>query len=184
MPNVVKIGGGVLGALKKQIKDAKPLSKAEAKANKRGLKAANKPLSKGNAKAPFKGGMSGSVLKNTPPARPNRERGGSLRTLRKQGKTTATAPAVKSSPKSGLENRGAKPTSRERINRARDLQWDKMEKNYDAYLPAVGLRGGPAAKAQGPKGKNARARAAIEKEASKKMPIKINSQRNLKKKGK
>jgi hypothetical protein len=87
MANVIKIGGGVLGAVKKQIKDAKPLSKAEAKANKRGLKAANKPLSKGNAKAPFKGGMSGSVLKNTPPARPNRERGGSLRTLRKQGKT-------------------------------------------------------------------------------------------------
>jgi hypothetical protein len=182
MPNVVKIGGGVLGALKKQIKDAKPLSKAEAKANKRGLKAANKPVSKNNRNV---GGPTlKGIIKNAKPARPNRERGGSLSTLRKQGKTTATAPAVKSSPKSGLENRGAKPTSRERINRARDLQWDKMEKNYDASLPAVGLRGGPAAKAQGPKGKNARARAAIEKEASKKMPIKINSQRNLKKKGK
>jgi hypothetical protein len=182
MPNVVKIGGGVLGSLKKQIKDAKPLSKAEAKANKRGLKAANKPVSKNNRN--MGGTTLKGIIKNAKPARPNRERGGSLSTLRKQGKTTATAPAVKSSPKSGLENRGAKPTSRERINRARDLQWDKMEKNYDAYLPAVGLRGGPAAKAQGPKGKNARARAAIEKEASKKMPIKINSQQNLKKKGK
>jgi hypothetical protein len=50
MPNVVKIGGGVLGAVKKQIKDSKPLSKKEAKANKRGLKAAKKPLSKGNKK--------------------------------------------------------------------------------------------------------------------------------------
>jgi hypothetical protein len=107
--------------------------------------------------------------------------------LRKQGKTTGTSAASKASltgKLGGLENRGAKPTSRERINRARDLQWDKMEKNYDASLPAVGLRGGPAAKAQGPKGKNARSRAAIAKEASKKMPVKINSQQNLKKKGK
>ena len=47
----IKIGGGVLGALKKQIENAKPLSKAEAKANKRGLKAANKPTNKIGSKA-------------------------------------------------------------------------------------------------------------------------------------
>jgi hypothetical protein len=183
MPNVIKIGGGVLGAVKKQIKDAKPLSKAEAKANKRGLKAANKPVSKNNRN--MGGATLKGIIKNAKPARPNRERGGSLNTLRKQGKTTGTSAASKASltgKLGGLENRGVKPTSRERINRARDLQWDKMEKNYDASLPAVGLRGGPAAKAQGPKGKNARSRAAIAKEASKKMPVKINSQQNLKKK--
>ena len=61
--------------------------KTAAKANARGLKAANKPLSKGNAKAPFKGGDSANVLKNSPPARANRTRGGSLRTLRAEGKT-------------------------------------------------------------------------------------------------
>ncbi len=60
MANVVKIGGGVLGAVKKQIKNSKPLSKAEAKANKRGLKAAQgkslaprgyKPDARGRARA-------------------------------------------------------------------------------------------------------------------------------------
>ena len=68
------------------VKSATKVSSA-ARANARGLKAANKPLSKGNAKAPFKGGDSANVLKNSPPARANRTRGGSLRTLRAQGKT-------------------------------------------------------------------------------------------------
>jgi hypothetical protein len=100
MPNVVKIGGGVLGSLKKQIKDAKPLSKAEAKANKRGLKAANKPVSKNNRN--MGGATLKGIIKNAKPARPNRERGGSLTTLRKQGKTTPTAPAKKASLKKKL----------------------------------------------------------------------------------
>jgi hypothetical protein len=47
----IKIGGGKLGPLKKQIKNAKPLPKAEAKANARGLKAANKPTNKIGSKA-------------------------------------------------------------------------------------------------------------------------------------
>ena len=50
MPNVVKIGTEIFGPLKRKIAAKQPLSKAEAKANKRGLKAANKPWSKGNAK--------------------------------------------------------------------------------------------------------------------------------------
>ena len=79
----------VAGAAIKAVTKSSPANSA-AKANARGLKAANKPLSKGNAKAPFKGGMSADVLKNSPPARANRERGGSLRTLRKQGKTGKT----------------------------------------------------------------------------------------------
>ena len=92
MANVIKIGGGVLGAVKKQIKDAKPLSKAEAKANKRGLKAANKPTKASKTFIGSNKNLSTSVRRDiivnqTKPARPNRERGGSLRTLRKQGKT-------------------------------------------------------------------------------------------------
>lgn len=62
-----------------------------AKANTRGLKAANKPT---KASKTFEGNnkkisveVRRGVLKNTPPARPNRERGGSLKTLRRQGKT-------------------------------------------------------------------------------------------------
>ncbi len=92
MPNVVKIGGGVLGAVKKQIKDAKPLSKKEAKANKRGLKAANKPTKAskttiGSNKYIHPDVRRGILVNEEKPLRPNRERGGSLRTLRKQGKT-------------------------------------------------------------------------------------------------
>jgi hypothetical protein len=104
MANVVKIVKGAVKAAKvsaaqkknykekvtipskRMVKEAKKELKVESKA----LKAANKPLSKGNAKAPFKGGMSADVLKNSPPARANRERGGSLGTLRKQGKTGKT----------------------------------------------------------------------------------------------
>ena len=104
MPNVVKIGGGVLGAVKKQIKNAKPLSKAEAKANKRGLKAANKiksgsksvlhdkekknyqywdeaynQFAKDTGKEPGSFGISTeNALKLSKPARPNRVRGGSM----------------------------------------------------------------------------------------------------------
>ena len=53
------------------------------KANARGLKAANAKVSKNNA------GQTGSklksdILKNSPPARANRTRGGSLSTLKKQ----------------------------------------------------------------------------------------------------
>jgi hypothetical protein len=74
------VAGKIAKAIaKKVIKGDTP-----AKANARGLKAANAKLSKGNAKAPFKGGMSGSVLKNSPPLREGRIRGGSMATLRKQ----------------------------------------------------------------------------------------------------
>lgn len=51
--------------------------------------------------------------------------------------TSSSTSSVKQVPrkavtKGGLETRGAKPTTRERINRARDLQWDKAERFYDA----------------------------------------------------
>lgn len=88
----VKIGGGKLGALKKQIENAKPLSKAESKANARGLKAANKPTKASKTFIGSNKNLSTSVRRDiivnqTKPARPNRERGGSLKTLRRQGKT-------------------------------------------------------------------------------------------------
>ena len=74
------VAGNIVKAIaKKVIKGDTP-----AKANARGLKAANAKLSKGNAKAPFKGGMSGNVLKNSPPLREGRIRGGSMATLRRQ----------------------------------------------------------------------------------------------------
>ena len=68
----IKIGGGTLGPLKKQIADAKPLSKAETKANARGLKAANKPVSKNNRNVG--GPVLTAILKRSEPARPNRTR--------------------------------------------------------------------------------------------------------------
>jgi len=55
-------------------------AKQEAKANARGLKAANKPVSKNNE---FQWGHIGSLsrnrIKNMEPARPNRIRGGSMK---------------------------------------------------------------------------------------------------------
>ena len=101
------------------------------------------------------------------------------------GKSVSKA-VSKPKPSAGLENRGARPTKQERINRARDLQWDKAEKNYDAgnEMRYTGLRSSNKGliAAQGAKSRNLRKSAAIRKEASMKAPIKINSQRNLKKK--
>ncbi len=62
------------------------ITKKEAKANARGLKAANKPVSKFNSKIYQEDITSEkmtisrkkNILKNTPPARPNRIRGGSM----------------------------------------------------------------------------------------------------------
>ena len=88
----------------------------------------------------------------------------------------AAKPAAK--PSTGdLSSRGARPTAAERINRARDIQWNKAEKAYDAQNERMytGLKGGPDATQQFAKGKNAAHRQAIAKEASKKLPIKINS---------
>ena len=76
-------------------------AKVEAKANARGLKAANKPT---KASQTFIGNNNkisprvrrDIIVNETSPARPNRERGGSLNTLRKQGKTSPT-PAIKKS---------------------------------------------------------------------------------------
>jgi hypothetical protein len=89
MANVVKIGGGVLGAVKKQIKNAKPLSKKEAKANKRGLKAAKKPTNMTGSKADRMQRAEllnqKNLIKNASPARPNRTRGGSLWAIKEYG---------------------------------------------------------------------------------------------------
>jgi hypothetical protein len=90
---------------------------------------------------------------------------------------------IKSKPRLGdLPSRGAKPTTRERVNRARDLQWDRAEKAYDNSneMAYTGLRSYPKgfekSVARGPGKKNARKREAIRKEANKNLPIKINSE--------
>lgn len=87
--------------------------------------------------------------------------------------------------KGGLETRGAKPTAIERVNRARDLQWEKAEKNYDAgnEMMYTGLRSYPKgfekSVARGAGRKNARKRDAIRSEANKNLPIQINSARSF-----
>jgi len=87
----------------------------------------------------------------------------------------------------GLETRGANPTTRERINRARDLQWDKAEKSYEAgnemrYTGLVSSDKGMVA-ARGAGKKNMRKRDAIRSEANKNLPIQINSARPFKSTG-
>lgn len=77
--------------------------------------------------------------------------------------------AGKTTSKNGLENRGAKPTKRERAERAKDVQWDKAERFYDAqsemrYTGLVSSDKGLIA-AAGPGKKNARKRAAVRKQA-------------------
>jgi hypothetical protein len=82
---------------KRMVKEAKKELKVESKA----LKAANKPTKASKTFAGSNQNLSPSVRRDiivnqTKPARPNRERGGSLKTLRKQGKTTPTPPRNKS----------------------------------------------------------------------------------------
>jgi len=82
---------------KKVVKEAKKELKIESKA----LKAANKPTKASKTFIGSNDNLSPSVRRDiivnqTKPARPNRERGGSLNTLRKQGKTNPTPPRNKS----------------------------------------------------------------------------------------
>lgn len=87
----------------------------------------------------------------------------------------------RTAPKTDLSSRGVKPTQNEKITRARDAQWDKAERTYDAALGATGLRGGPNAIMRGAKGKNVRKQTEIRKAANKdytpeqSKPVKINS---------
>ena len=82
---------------KRVVKEAKKELKIESKA----LKAANKPTKASKTFIGSNNNLSPSVRRDiivnqTKPARPNRERGGSLKTLRKQGKTSPTPPRNKS----------------------------------------------------------------------------------------
>jgi hypothetical protein len=101
--------------------------------------------------------------------------------------STAKKATRKAVAKGGLETRGAKPTTRERINRARDLQWDKAERSYEASneISMTGLKstnqGRVAARGAGKK--NMRKRDAIRAEANKNLPIQINSARPFKSTG-
>lgn len=93
----------------------------------------------------------------------------------------------KSAPKSDLSNRGTKPTKSERSQRAEDYWFDKAEKRWEgSYLTTLtGLKGPKGITSQSLRGqsdKSLRKTAAVRKEA--KRVVKINSQQNLKKKGK
>jgi hypothetical protein len=84
---------------------------------------------------------------------------------------------AKTAPKTGLENRGARLTDLQKKNRAADLQWNKAERNFEAQqeMNYTGPKTGKPAWKQN--AKNARRDATIDKEAAKKVPIKINSAR-------
>jgi hypothetical protein len=74
-----RAAGGITGKGAKQVNPVyrnTGVSKAEAKANARGLKAANKPVSKNNR---LGGNTLRQVILSDKPARPNRPRGGSMR---------------------------------------------------------------------------------------------------------
>ena len=102
----------------------------------------------------------------------------------------------KTAPKTDLSNRGAKLTPKEQARRASNLDFGKMEQRMDRSIEmrSTGLvsskKGLVAARGAGKN--NQRKAEAIKKEANKanfyetvkKPPIKINSQRNLKKKTK
>ena len=89
--------------------------------------------------------------------------------------TTGKAKAIKkaAAQKPGLESRGAKPTKAEAINRAREYQWQKLEKRMEQRFDtnAGGPRAGETNTA-GPGKKNARKAAAISKLAQQKIPVK------------
>lgn len=78
-----------------------------------------------------------------------------------RGKTTA--------PKTGLENRGKKPTKRERSEQARNLLIDKAERTYDAEseMAYTGLKTYPRvfSEAAGPGKRSQRKSAALKKQA-------------------
>lgn len=91
----------------------------------------------------------------------------------------------KTAPKTDLSSRGAKPTRSERTERAADLYFNKAEGRWEGeYLTRMtGLKGPRGVTSQSTRGQGARSlrkEAAIKKEV--KPVVKINSQRNLKKK--
>ena len=84
----------------------------------------------------------------------------------------------KTAPKSGIENRGTKPTSTQRTMRARDYEFNKLEKSWEQRFDTYA--GGPRAgekNTAGPGRANARKAAAVSKEARKNVPIELNSLR-------
>ena len=109
----------------------------------------------------------------------------------KANKTLATPKSAvkvlprKTAPKTDLSSRGAKPTKSQRSERASDLYFNKAEGRWEGeYLTQMtGLRGPKGVTSQSARGQGERSlrkTAAIKKEA--KPVVKINSQRNLKKK--
>lgn len=133
-----------------------------------------------------KGGIKAEVKKKYPKTpKPSGMKGrGTTSTSVANPKSAVKVLPRKSAPKSDLSNRGKKLTRSERSERAQDYEFDKsLDAHYkqsdayyggDMYMFKPNLRG--------PGKANARKAAAIKKEG--KSVVKINSQRNLKKKGK
>lgn len=125
---------------------------------------------------------SGKKMAKTADARRKFDATSQKRILDNQAKKSVKVLPRKTAPKTDLSNRGAKLTRAQRSERAQDYQFDRsLGKYYSNQDRIAGTS--PSELAKGSRGesvKSARKTAAIKKEA--KPVVKINSQRNLKKK--
>jgi len=155
----------------------------------KGLRNASKAIVAGASMLPagraVKAATTASKIAKTAAARRKFNAATERRILDNQVKKSVKVLPRKTAPKTDLSNRGMKTTAEQRNNRAWDSRLNKAERDYDSAeeMRYTGLRSYPKgyekSRLQGPKGKNLRKRAALEVETKKKLPIKINSQRNL-----
>lgn len=146
----------------------------------KGLRNASKVIIAGASLLPagrvVKAASTASKMAKTADARRKFNAATERRILDNQVKKSVKVLPRKTAPKTDLSSRGAKPTTRERINRARDLQWNKAEKNYEQRFDTAA--GGPRAggsSSGNPGQKNLRKTASLNKAADKKLPVQINS---------
>jgi hypothetical protein len=104
------------------------------------------------------------------------------RTLAEPSKASVKVLPRKTAPKSGLENRGARPSASQRSDRAMDYEFGKVERAIDAQADVFygGMRGPKEGMMRAGSKRNIRKSAAVSREARK--TVKIDSQRNLRKK--
>jgi hypothetical protein len=135
-----------------------------------------------------KGGMKAEVKKKYPKTpKPTGMKGrGTTSTSVAKPKSAVKVLPRKTAPKSGLEGRGNKFSAGYKSDRAANAYMNKAEGRWAGeYLTiSTGLKGPVEKSIRGMSKKKAAKETAMLKEANKKQPIKINSQQNLKKKGK
>jgi hypothetical protein len=104
------------------------------------------------------------------------------RTLAEPSKASVKVLPRKTAPKTDLSNRGTRPSASDRSDRAMDYEWNKLHGRMDARdeIYYTGMRGPKEGVMRDAGKKNLRKSAAVSREARK--TVKINSQRNLKKK--